>query len=171
MNTPSIYVADLAAYNAGYLHGVWIDATQDVADIWQAVREMLKASPVAEEAEEWAIHDYSDFGSLRLSEYMGFEEAHDLACFIEEHGDLGIAVLENFGEDIETARRCLEEDYAGEYESAAHFAEEITTETSEVPEHLAYYIDYDAMARDMQLNGDIFTVETGCREVHIFWNR
>jgi hypothetical protein len=27
--TPSIYVADLAAYNAGILHGIWIDATQE----------------------------------------------------------------------------------------------------------------------------------------------
>ncbi len=24
-----IYVADLAAYNSGHLHGVWIDATLD----------------------------------------------------------------------------------------------------------------------------------------------
>ena len=30
MENPSIYVADLAAYNNGYLHGVWIDATQEL---------------------------------------------------------------------------------------------------------------------------------------------
>ena len=28
-----IYVADLAAYNAGHLHGVWADATQELDDI------------------------------------------------------------------------------------------------------------------------------------------
>ena len=28
--TPKIYVACLAAYNNGHLHGEWIDATQDV---------------------------------------------------------------------------------------------------------------------------------------------
>ena len=27
-----IYVADLAAYNNGKLHGVWIDATSDLDD-------------------------------------------------------------------------------------------------------------------------------------------
>ena len=27
-----IYVADLAAYNNGKLHGVWIDATQDTGN-------------------------------------------------------------------------------------------------------------------------------------------
>ena len=35
--TPRIYVADLAAYNAGRLHGVWIDATQDVEAMPMAV--------------------------------------------------------------------------------------------------------------------------------------
>lgn len=35
MENPAIYVADLAAYNNGILHGVWIDATKDIADIWQ----------------------------------------------------------------------------------------------------------------------------------------
>ena len=58
MENPAIYVADLAAYNNGILHGVWIDATQDIEDIWQAVREMLKATPLEEVADEWAIHDY-----------------------------------------------------------------------------------------------------------------
>ena len=52
-----IYVADLAAYNAGYLHGVWIDASQDLEDIQAQVDTMLAASPV-KGAEEYAIHDF-----------------------------------------------------------------------------------------------------------------
>lgn len=32
-NTPKIYVACLSAYNNGYLHGLWIDATQEAEDI------------------------------------------------------------------------------------------------------------------------------------------
>ena len=34
MSTPRIYVACLAAYNNGRLHGRWIDADQSVEDIW-----------------------------------------------------------------------------------------------------------------------------------------
>ncbi len=34
----------------------------------------------------------------------------------------------------------------------------------------AFYIDYEKMGRDLELGGDIFTIETGYREVHIFWN-
>ena len=41
-----IYVADLAAYNAGHLHGAWIDTCDDVSDIWEQINTMLAASPV-----------------------------------------------------------------------------------------------------------------------------
>lgn len=170
MENPAIYVADLAAYNNGILHGVWIDATQDIEDIWQAVRDMLKATPLEEVAEEWAIHDYMNFGSVQISEYQGIESTHELAIFIEEHGELGAAVLETFQGDVEQATKALEENYAGEYEALADFARELTEGTSEVPESLAFYIDYEAMGRDMELGGDVFTIEAGHQAVHIFWN-
>ncbi|MDN5536117.1 antirestriction protein ArdA, partial [Comamonas sp.] len=67
-----IYVADLAAYNAGYLHGVWIDATLELDDIQAQVDYMLAASPV-EGAEGCAIHDFEGFDSYRLGEYEGLE--------------------------------------------------------------------------------------------------
>ncbi len=41
-----IYVACLAAYNSGYLHGVWIDATADIDDIQDQINSMLESSPV-----------------------------------------------------------------------------------------------------------------------------
>ena len=49
-----IYVACLAAYNNGILHGRWIDAEQDAWEIYDEVQDMLKASPIGE-AEEWAM--------------------------------------------------------------------------------------------------------------------
>lgn len=170
---PRIYVACLAAYNAGRLHGRWIDATQDLDGIWEEVRNMLAASPEPG-AEEWAIHDYEGFGSVSLSEWEGFETVHELALFIEEHGELGAAVLENFQNDLDQARQTMEEDYAGCHKSVEHFAEELAEETGElaqVPERFRYYIDFEAMGRDMLLGGDIFTIKTGFEEVHIFWNR
>ena len=50
-----IYVACLASYNNGILHGRWIDVTDEDA-IWSEVQAMLKASPLDEICEEWAIH-------------------------------------------------------------------------------------------------------------------
>lgn len=40
-----IYVADLAAYNNGKLHGIWIDATQALDDIQEQINELLANSP------------------------------------------------------------------------------------------------------------------------------
>ncbi len=164
-----IYVACLAAYNNGYLHGVWIDATQDLDDIQAAVSAMLASSPIPA-AEEYAIHDFEGFGAYRLSEYAGLEAAHAAACFIDEHPDYGAALLAHVG-DVEEAERIAEEDYCGCYASLADYAEELTEQSGPVPEHLALYIDYDRMAHDMELGGDVFTLETSFREVHVFWSR
>lgn len=164
-----IYVADLAAYNAGYLHGVWIDATLDVDDIQAHIDTMLAASPVSD-AEEYAIHDFEGFGSYRLHEYAGIESAHEIACFIEEYPDFGAALLDHTG-DVDEARKVAEEDYCGCHRSLADYAQELTEETSDIPSHLINYIDYEKMARDMEMSGDVFTIETAWDQVHVFWSR
>lgn len=106
--TPRIYVACLASYNAGYLHGAWIDATEEPWVIWESVRAMLAASPVAD-AEEWAIHDYEGFGDVRIAEYDGFERVSALASFIGEHGALGAALLAHFNGDLAEAQTALDD--------------------------------------------------------------
>jgi len=58
----------------------------------------------------------------------------------------------------------------GVMDSLSDYAEELTTSTNVVPEHLSFYIDYDRMGRDMEMSGDIFTVETEDNEVHVFSN-
>ena len=55
-STHRIYVACLAAYNNGHLHGRWIDATLGESHISRQTRAMLVASPI-NAAEEWAIHE------------------------------------------------------------------------------------------------------------------
>lgn len=167
--TIRIYVADLAAYNAGYLHGVWIDATQEVDDIQEQINTMLAASPT-QGAEEYAIHDYEGFGSYRLHEYAGIDTAHEIACFIDEFPDFGAALLDHMG-DVDEARTAANNQYAGCYRSLADYAEELTAQTGDVPERLAYYIDYERMGRDLEMGGDIFTVQTTFDEVHVFWSR
>lgn len=107
------------------------------------------------------------FDGYRLGEYEGITTAHDIACFIAEFGGELLGRVSS----VEEARKTTEEDYCGSYESLADYAQELTEETTQIPESLAYYINYEAMARDMELNGDVFSLETGYREVHEFWNR
>lgn len=169
MSEIRIYVADLAAYNNGKLHGVWIDATQDLEDIQEQVQTMLNASPEGF-AEEYAIHDYEGFGGYGVSEYEGLESAHNVAVFIEEHGEIGGELLSHFGESIVDATKAIDENYSGCYKSLADYAEELTEQQGDIPKHLEFYIDYERMGRDMELNGDVFTIETAFEEVHIFWS-
>jgi antirestriction protein len=166
---PRIYVACLAAYNAGTLHGAWIDVTTP-DDIWTAVSAMLRASP-EEGAEEHAIHDYEGFEGAPVSEYASFEDVCALADLIAERGALGAKLFRYVGEELDLAIAAFD-DYAGAYKDAAHFAEDFFRETgTEILKALEYYIDWEAMARDMVLNGEIFVIETGFDEAHIFWSR
>ena len=164
---PRIYVACLAAYNSGYLHGEWIDADQDPWQIYEAISAMLRCSPVAD-AEEYAIHDYEGFGRLRLGEYAGIEEVAKLAAFIVERGALGAAVLSYYSGDLDEAREACEDRFLGTFESVADYMAEVTEECMTIPERLRFYIDWEAMARDAELSGDLFTIQTAHDEVHIF---
>lgn len=162
-----IYVACLAAYNNGILHGAWIDADQDADEIRAAIADMLKASPI-ENAEEWAIHDYEGFEGISLSEYEGIERVAKLATFIKEHGALGRQLMSYIG-DLDEAREAIEERYHGEFRTLSEFAEQLTEETTEIPDTLRCYIDYEAMARDLAIS-DVLAIETGFEEVHVFWS-
>lgn len=164
-----IYVACLAAYNNGKLHGAWIDATQELDDIQDQINQMLADSPEPD-AEEYAIHDYEGFGGYGLSEYEGIQSVHEIACFIDEYPELAGELLSHFGGSLDDASKAMEENYSGCYKSLADYAEELTEDTSQIPENLAYYIDYERMGRDMELSGDIYTIETAYDEVHVFWS-
>jgi len=164
-----IYVACLAAYNNGHLHGAWINATQSLDDIQHEVSEMLADSPVRD-AEEYAIHDYEGFEGYEISEYQGLQSTHDIACFIEEYGAVGAETLGYACDDINEAENIMINQRCGKYTSLADFARELTEETGDIPTHLEHYIDYERMGRDMELSGDIFTIETGFEAVHVFWN-
>lgn len=164
---PRIYVACLAAYNNGYLHGAWIDAAQELDAILDAVRAMLETSPV-EAAEEWAIHDYEGYGGVRLEEYTGLDRANELALFIVDYGNLGAALLDHYSGDLAEAREAMADRYLGAYASLADYMEELTEETTKIPPALLHYIDYNAMARDAELNGDLFTIATRWDAVHVF---
>jgi antirestriction protein len=85
-----IYIASLSDYNAGILHGKWINVEGlTVDDIQKEINEILASSPYTAKygdvAEEWAIHDY-ELGRIRISEYEGLEAVVSLVKALEEHG-------------------------------------------------------------------------------------
>jgi antirestriction protein len=165
--TPRIYVACLAAYNNGHLHGAWIDATQGEWAIWTDIQTILAASPIAG-AEEWAIHDYEGFYGASVSEHASVETVVRLAGFISEHGELGATVLEHYGGDVEEAEEALKDRYLGCWAAVADYIQECHEQANPVPEALRFYIDWQSMARDAQLGGELVSFEVGHGQVHLF---
>ena len=156
--TPRIYVACLAAYNNGILHGAWIDAAQEPWAIWAEIVKMLDASPIAG-AEEHAIHDHEGFEGARIEEHTSIKTVAALAVFIAAHGALASALLNYYGGDLAEARAAIEERHHGRYDNLAHYAQELTEASVPIPEALACYIDYDAMAHDWELSGELITID------------
>ena len=166
---PRIYVACLAAYNNGILHGAWIDATDGIDALWQAVRQVLKVSPIGN-SEEFAIHDHEGFGSAGISEYESLDSVNAKAEFITEHGETGLLVLDHCCGDLDDAKDMIER-YSGTFTSLADYAEEIISQTETITSWLEPYIDYAAIARDMEINGDLDSIEAGYERVLIFTGR
>ena len=83
---------------------------------------------------------------------------------------MGAMLAEHFGGDLEEARKALDDQYAGSYKSLADFAEDITEQTTVIPDALQFYIDYERMGRDMAVS-DVFTIEAAFDEIHVFWSR
>jgi antirestriction protein len=161
---PAIYVACLASYNAGILHGRWIDATLGEAHIQTEAVDMLYTS-TQPEAEEWAIHDHANWGSgWHPGESESFADVAAIAALIDKYGEAYAAFLDNRGGLEYASEAEFEDAYRGEYRSLTEWAEEFCEEAGyvdQVPAALKYHIDFESFARDAELGGDIFSVPGG----------
>ena len=160
---PSIYVASLSDYNAGRLHGAWIDADQSAEDLQAAISEMLAASPEPG-AEEWAIHDFEGFGALRLGEYENIEHVAALARGIAEHGPAFAAFANFVGLDADELFESFEDCYLGPWESTTDVRRGLARRCrlehmldEAIPSSLRPYVqvNVEALARDMEIEGSI----------------
>lgn len=85
-----------------------------------------------------------------------------------EHGEVGAELLTYYGGDLAEAREAITEHYLGSYESLADYVQELTEETLEIPQPLRNYVDWQSMAHDAEMSGEVFTIETGYQQVHVF---
>ena len=168
-----IYVACLASYNAGTLHGTWIDLAGKTADdVQKEISEMLAQSPILR-GEEWAIYDFEGFGPLRISEQQDIAELAELAEAYEEHGEPLLCWADNLG-DIPEAIETFEDAFQGEYASPEDYAEEWLEGTgglNGMPEDLRGYFDYEAFARDLRLGGDMTYLDAPGGGIYAFRNQ
>lgn len=171
-DTPRIYVASLADYNAGRLHGAWIDCDKDADDIQAEIDAMLAESPAqkcGDVAEEFAIHDYDCFCGIKLHEYDAIEVVAELAAAIIEHGEAFALYVEMVGAEYATLEG-FQEAYQGVYESEVDFAYYLVKEhglLQGAPDALCQYFDYRKYARDLFI-GDYWGDRDSKYNFHVF---
>ncbi len=162
---PRIYVASLSDYNAGRLHGVWLDAAAEPDELDESIAALLRSS-AEPAAEEWAIHDYDDFGGIRLGEYESLDTVRAVARGLREHGPAFAGFISYFGTEA-AIQADFAAHYRGRWPSVEAFAEDLLDDSGAgevidaLPDWLRPYVvlDYAAVARDMQLSGDIAVAE------------
>jgi antirestriction protein len=160
-----IYVSSLADYNAGNLHGVWIDLDgHDIDSLKEKVKQMLAQSPLiarwGEAPEEYAVHDF-ELGGIEIDEHTSLERILDIYERLpENYFDLeiclaycelmGASSLDHALDHWEVAFLCCAD---SEREFAESYVEEMVYD---VPDWLVSHIDYDSVARDLFSGGLTF---------------
>ncbi|MGZ6609003.1 MAG: antirestriction protein ArdA [Solirubrobacteraceae bacterium] len=165
---PRIYVASLADYNAGRLHGVWLDATEPYPELCARVDRMLagSATPLAEEA---AIHDFEGFGPLRLHEYDPLESVAAIASGIASHGTAFAAWASLLDRCQWESELCKFEDrYLGHYDSLNSWAADVLEECDvQLEDHVPGWllphvrIDIEAFASDLAVDYSLVEANDG----------
>lgn len=171
-DAPQIYVACLAAYNAGLLHGMWIDCTQDADDIREDIEWMLSWSPCRdrESCEEYAIHDYQNWYDIHIDEYDDIEKLAELAQLLSEHGEAYAAYYSY--DSTSASLEDFQERYYGEYENEEDFVyaqleeQGVFTKLEEmgIP---SFYMDLKAIARDWFIDS-FYSVQESFNKIYVF---
>lgn len=146
VDAPSIYVADLEAYNNGKLIGEWLDLSNfnDGSEVMDAINEMLEkwSKEQGETKEEYAIHDYENFPSNFYSEYMGERDFDKVIEFYKASEETGIPQdviqgwLEQTGNDDASS---IQDAYQGSAKSESDFAYDLIQDTG-MPSNPEYYL-------------------------------
>jgi len=85
---------------------------------------------------------------------LWFDELENLAT----DDTTRMCFLLDYGHSLEDALSKYDEVYL-HFGTAEDYAQDIFEETMEIPENLQNYIDYEAVARDMRMNGEIIEIE------------
>jgi antirestriction protein len=170
--TPSAWVGCLSCYNDGDLVGKWLSDPDEI-------REYRCPLPVTiyNLHEELWVMDHENLpgmtGECSPTEFADRAEAW-LALIEDRDAVVVAAYIDNVGinyVDWDTVGDDIDEAYVGEWESVEDYATEFMHDGYGEPEDpYAPYIDYESIARDMVLGGEIWTHEVAYKSIHVFRN-
>ena len=153
-----VYVGTYAKYAGGSIEGAWLNISDynSLEDFLEACRELHED----EDEPEFMFQDWENIPSELISE-CGIDGAiFEVQDELDEDEEAPfLAWVEYHGWDIkkdpDRAVDTFRDQYCGEWESERAYAEQLFDELylHEIPEHLQSYIDYEAFARDLFMDG------------------
>ena len=141
-----LYVACLASYNNGILHGAWIEGSdlEDLDCLKEAIEAVLEASPEPG-AEEYAIHDHEGLPDFLRGEWPNLSDVVDycqqLTKCCDDTEQLAYRKACEAESQVMTKDDALES-YMGCYDSEADFAEQYYLERCSFPEEIQPLINH-----------------------------
>ena len=156
-----IYIADLSAYNAGYLKGEWIQLPTEEDEINDA---LLRQSQNGKS--DYAIHDWEL--PFKISEYTNPLKINEI-CTILNDLDINESLINHieysYGIDIkntdyETLKNYLDEIYTIDAMTDSEFARNYINEyyyeqINSIPWEISYSIDYETVYRKLEMTMSI----------------
>ena len=152
---PSLYVGTYHKYNSGSIAGNWLDLEDyaDPEDFYKACKELHSN----ESDPEFMFQDYEDLPASLYSESGGIAEIYTFLDLDEHERKIVEAYLsQETGDDFDAILAA----YQGTYDSEEDYAIEYCDNTgilSDIPDFIAYHIDYKSMGRD--LTADMTSIE------------
>lgn len=161
----SIFLTNLGKYNEGYLIGEWVTLPVD-DDKLEAVKKRIG---INERYEEWFITDYeTNIDGMKIDEYSNINELNEIAEMLEELNEtdkeiIEVLIFEGYSinealekkDDVMVFYNCYDME-----DVAIRHCEECGI-LNETPEHLRYYFDYEALGRDMFIEGNFIFAKNG----------
>lgn len=160
MSIIRIYLANLAAYNAGKLEGQWLDLPMDEDELREVINELTNNGK-----HDFAILDWETDYKIEISEYSDPYDLNNLAETIDELKDWeqeDIMYIMEAVDDFEEALDVLKNGNYVVFHECYSYADvareyiEMNGTLDELGKHKEWverYFDYEKYGRDMRYNG------------------
>lgn len=170
----NIFLTNLGKYNEGELIGEWVSLPcPDFDEVFERIGVSDEPDRYGRYYEEWFITDYeTDCEGMTVDEYADLDELNEMAEALEGvDGDIVGALMANDSslsvqEAVDAARDVIR--YSGCYdmEDVARRYYEETGMMDQIDKVISVdYVDWEAVGRDMEINGTFLNVNDGYIEV------
>jgi antirestriction protein len=148
-----LYVGTYAKYNNGSIAGEWVDL--DMYSTEDEFNDYITELHSDESDPEFMFQDQEGIPASFFSESGLDRRIWDYLNLDENEREIVEAFLDCFGDCAGDVFQAAEDAYYGNYGDDIAFAEcllDSTGDLSEIHQHLQYYFDYEAYARDLMIN-------------------